>query len=73
VNAFTREKETPMEMTVAYERDHANQARMRDMRLALLQYLSDPPARTSDSTKHMLAQAASALEEDMRHIDRVWD
>lgn len=61
------------EMTVAYERDHANQARMRDLRLMLLQYISDPPERTSQPTKGLLVQAASALEEDMLHIDRVWD
>lgn len=66
--------ETPMdEMAVAYERDHANQARMRDLRLALLQYLSDPPARTSQQAKAAIVQAAHALDQDIEHINRVWD
>jgi hypothetical protein len=60
-------------MAAAHARDYANQARMRDLRLALLQYLNDPPAWTSQKTRAAIVQATSYLSEDMRQIDRQWN
>jgi hypothetical protein len=63
------------EMAAAYERDYADQNRMRVLRDAINDFCvrSPPPRRASAATLEALASAAAELEQDMARIVRTWD